>query len=474
MHQESSSENSTSTQGVTFKRYSIRNRRQAVIAVAAVVAGAFAASTAQSVAATDGQPLVVGVSNDSTRQTSIVSSAVAAFSATTTFPPQIGSLAFGLYGEATQRGGVGVQGVASEGTGVIGNIKVGNYASAPIGVQGFNQANTIGATGVQGYITGAAASTFGMEGINGGAGNYRTGVQGTINATNAVDILSAGVRGLNLATGTLTLGVYGQADAAAGTGVYGQSQNGVGVKGVGFNNVGVYGVNGGGSAPFGVVGTVTTAPGFALYGVTSVPGTVGFAAGGINGAIAGQFSGPVNVFGQITLQAQAGTAGGNAFVVGPGVTKNAAVQVADGSHRLMHCVEAPEPWFEDFGEGTISAGRAEVQLDSIFASTVDMSKLHVFFTEHKEHHALHLTGRSKTGFTLAADVATLAIKGKKAADVNGTFTWRVVAKRKDVKGDRLAHFELPKEIKLAPPPLPEEIKFPMVPKTPPISMPKKG
>ena len=42
----------------------------------------------------------------------------------------------------------------------------------------------------------------------------------------------------------------------------------------------------------------------------------------------------------------------------------------------------------------------------------------------------------------------------KAGDVNGTFTYRVVAKRKDVKADRLARFDLPKAITIATPLVP--------------------
>ncbi len=38
-------------------------------------------------------------------------------------------------------------------------------------------------------------------------------------------------------------------------------------------------------------------------------------------------------------------------------TKSAAVPHPDGSHRLLYCVEAPEAWFEDFGEGTIGRGQ---------------------------------------------------------------------------------------------------------------------
>ncbi len=74
--------------------------------------------------------------------------------------------------------------------------------------------------------------------------------------------------------------------------------NGFGVIGSASTGVGVYGINSsGGTNPFGVVGTVQTAPGFALYGIATVRGH-----GRLRrryhgrGGIAGQFTGPVNIY----------------------------------------------------------------------------------------------------------------------------------------------------------------------------------
>ena len=60
--------------------------------------------------------------------------------------------------------------------------------------------------------------------------------------------------------------------------------------------------------------------------------------------------------------------------------------------------------------------------------------------------------------------AEAAARGVKAADVSGTFSWRVVAKRKDVTAPRLAKFALPKvpAPSVAPPPEPK----PALPETP--------
>jgi hypothetical protein len=38
--------------------------------------------------------------------------------------------------------------------------------------------------------------------------------------------------------------------------------------------------------------------------------------------------------------------------------KNAIVPFPDGSKRLLHCMESPEHWFEDFGSARLTRGRA--------------------------------------------------------------------------------------------------------------------
>ncbi len=243
-------------------------------------------------------------------------------------------------------------------------------------------------------------------------------------------------------TGGSSGGISGQT-SGTGNGVAGYSQFGIGV----------YGVSGGGVYPYGIAGGVASAPGFALYGVAGVANTVGFAAGaGAFGAIAGQFSGPVNIY------PNGGIAPGNLFIQGNYTAtgfKSAAVPHPDGSHRLLYCMESPEAWFEDFGKGTLTAGKAEIKLDPDFAAVVDTSTLHVFPVSHDEHHALHIAGTSTTGFTVGAvPSSTGTAAGKTATDLSGTFSYRVVAKRKDVKAERLAKFDVPQEIKLPAPPLP--------------------
>ena len=124
--------------------------------------------------------------------------------------------------------------------------------------------------------------------------------------------------------------------------------------------------------------------------------------------------------------------------------KSAAVAHPDGSHRLVYCVESPDSWLEDFGTGTITAGKAEVKLDRDFAAVIDPKEMHVFFTENGDNNSLHLAGRTAQGFTVQASAGALAARGQKTTDVNSTFSYRVVAKRKDVVAPRLGKVEIPK------------------------------
>jgi hypothetical protein len=257
-----------------------------------------------------------------------------------------------------------------------------------------------------------------------------------------------------------------------GIGVVGGSAAGVGVKGVSATGFPVIGTaTGGANANAGALGIGTAGPG--VQGQS----TGGHGAVGVSGASDGHASlygysnrqGGIAVRGSIDPAVRtapftfAGVFDGTVAISGSlfiGGSKSAYVKHPDGSHRVLYCMESPESWFEDFGEGTLTNGKAEVALDPDFAALVETSKMHVFITEHDDNHNLHVPRHTATGFTVQASVAALAARGKQASEVSGTFSYRVVAKRKDVKAERLARFEPPKELPFdvakatAPPPPP--------------------
>jgi hypothetical protein len=233
-----------------------------------------------------------------------------------------------------------------------------------------------------------------------------------------------GVHGISFA-GT---GVFGEGR----TGVHGESTNNIGVEGVvpatsSLNAIAIYGLNnstyagpGPGAGGFGVYGL--SAKGHGLVGATAAVGAAAVvgATNGVAGAYAAAFYGPVIVGGAFTV------------VGGP---KSAAVPHPDGSHRRLYCMESPESWFEDFGTGRLEGGCAAVTIDPDFAALVDLRSYHVFLTQYDEHNDLAVSDRTLNGFHVHA----------KNPAASGEFSWRVVAKRKDIAGSRLESVTIPPE-----------------------------
>ena len=256
-----------------------------------------------------------------------------------------------------------------------------------------------------------------------GSGAGVVGVTGGDPGDGADVFPGAGVLGLNLRTTDGGIGVRGELPAGTdvnGIAVYGANNSSYAGPGPGAGGFGVYGLS---------------AKGHGLVGATASPGAAAIvgATNGVAGAYAATFYGPVAVSGAFTVI---------------GGAKSAAVPHPDGSHRRLYCVESPESWFEDFGEGQLACGRADVTIDPDFGAVVDLSKYHVFLSVYDTDQKLHVSNRTATGFTVEADMALAALKGSKGSDADATFSWRIVAKRKDIQGDRLAPVEIPKEPKL--------------------------
>jgi hypothetical protein len=237
-------------------------------------------------------------------------------------------------------------------------------------------------------------------------------------------------------------GVFGQATGF--TGVLGQSNTANGVKGLSTsgsgvrgeipaasssNAIAIYGANnssyagpGPGAGGFGVYGLC--AKGHGLVGATAAAGAAAVvgATNGVAGAYAAAFYGPIIVGGDLTVFG----------------AKSAAVPHPDGSHRLLYCVESPESWFEDFGDGDLVGGRADVKIDQDFAAVAELSKYHVFLTAYDIDNLLYVTERTASGFS---------VRSRESSGC-GSFSWRIVAKRKDIAGDRLAKITIPPEPEL--------------------------
>jgi len=366
-------------------------KRRGILAVAAAaMAGIAAKQLAQPVGATtggtNGTALIIGANGDTGNTPNT-------YAVTTVLRPTSGS----SVGTSTPTG-VALVGIGQDGEEGLYGIC---YGSNGFGVKG----QTDSGVGVHGYATSTSATTaYGVYGQSDASAGY--GVYGA-----AYGAAATGVGGEARGTAPAVFGQNTGSAASAGPGAQGTSTSGHG-------SVGVSGASDGHASVFGFSNK---------QGGIAVRGSIDPAVRVAPYTFAGVFDGTVVVSGSLFI-------GGN---------KSAYVKHPDGSHRALYCVESPESWFEDFGEGTLVNGKAEVKIDPDFAAVADTSAYHVFLTEHDQHNALHVTRRTGGGFAVEADTATLAAKGKKVGDVGGTFSYRIVARRKDVKAGRLAKVELP-------------------------------
>ncbi len=255
----------------------------------------------------------------------------------------------------------------------------------------------VAASSAQGIALEATATTdtavFAHSNTGRGVDGRSNGAEGVHGESNSS---AAGVVGINFTGGD---GVFGSCTSPGGTGIHGQgSFNGGLFEGGGFGVHAIAGPDNGDTAVF--------AEGHA--------GNLGIFASGDQ---AGFFAGAVVVNGDLSVSG----------------TKSAIVPFPDGSHRRLYCLESPESWFEDFGFAHLTDGHARIHLDPDFVTAVHTDEYHVFITEYDDHNGLFVTHRTNTGFEVRA----------KTSARDSTFSYRVVARRKDIVAARLAKLTLP-------------------------------
>jgi hypothetical protein len=249
------------------------------------------------------------------------------------------------------------------------------------------------------------------------SGTY--GLVGAAEATSVSNLTNSppGTSGV-LGGATSGSGVYGV--SGSGVGVQGSSQN-IGIQGTG-NNFGLVGassagqgLNGQSNSGIGLVGSSSGGqPG--VYGTSSSgPGIFGTTTGG---GLAALFSGPVQVAGTLTVSG----------------IKSAAVPHPDGSIRRLYCLESPVSYFEDFGVGHVVGGRGKVKLDPDFAAIVHSDSYFVYLTAEGDSKGLYVSAKAPTGFE---------VREQQGGTASVAFSYRVVARRRDVESPRLAHVSLP-------------------------------
>ena len=322
----------------------------------------------------------------------------------------------------------GVMGASVNHDGVAGrsDLHYGVLGQSGANVPSLLPASVPATTGVLG-LSDTAKGVFGASTNDSGVeGSSRWGCGALGSSFNSPGVLgsswgNSGVTGVS----TSGNGVYGSSTDIAG--VYGVSASDSGVFGVastqGANLPAGYdsraGVTGSSQDHPGVTGASTNHFGVLAYSKTAIGIWSECAPGG---AGAGHFKGDVTVEGNVTITGMVTAMG----------AKPAAVPFPDGSRRLLYCTESPLCWFEDFGSARLARGRAVVKLDADFAKVVKLDECHVFLTPEGDCRGLYV--RRKGG-------GSFEVRELQGGSSSVRFSYRIVARRKDVPGKRFAKAE---------------------------------
>jgi hypothetical protein len=313
--------------------------------------------------------------------------------------------------------GMAVYGNAQSSSGNTVAVEGTNASSTGAGVVGKSTATSGLAYGVQGSST--SSGGIAVAGINVATSGQNTGVLGQ-------DASSGGtaVQGNNLATTGNAIGIAGVTSSAAGIGAYGVGV-GESTEGgtVSLRPIGTWGDTNQ-SSGIGVLATADFGIAIAGYNNAENISTAKFQNDENTDEVGNVLATRGGHFGGICVMDVGGNLGCNG-------SKSAVVPVDGGSRQVaLYAVEAPENWFEDIGSGQLSNGTAVVQVESVFAQTVNTgTEYHVFLTPKGDCKGLYVSNETADSFEvheLGGGKATIA------------FDYRIVARRKGYETIRLA------------------------------------
>ncbi len=314
-----------------------------------------------------------------------------------------------------------------------------------LGGTGANQVNVgIGTTAPSATemltVTGAA-----LNGINGTTTSSTVGSYG-VRGSNATAV---GSLGYTYSAG-INLGVFGFASSATDVSVLGSQSNGDGISVEGINNA----ASGSGGTGVGIYGNVSQGLGFGVVGLntystvtgngTGVAGGgnnqgVNILAGGSGGSFTGYTTGVFAYSSAANPTVSQAVYCNNAGVIcrvdyfdgttqykilGTG-TVSTIVKATDDSKVVLHAPEAPEIYFEDYGEGALVNGKVHINIDPSFAKNVtinDKHPLRVFIQLEGDCKGVYVTNKTTKGF----DVVEL-----NSGASNVSFQWHIVCNRAD-------------------------------------------
>ncbi len=284
--------------------------------------------------------------------------------------------------------------------------------------------------GLRAYSKSTVWNFAAVFGANVATTGYGSGIYGYSTKGVGVFANSGEGDGLEATTASTTKSAI-YAHAIDSNGVWGISTNKQGVHGGSTNNFGVEATGGGDATYSDPIGDLLIG---GNRGEVFVPGTVMELFS--NGFIVLDLDNDNNSANQFEIWNGAETLVykvdefGNTTASG---TKSASVSTADYGQRQLYSIESSEVWFEDIGAATLVDGAAWVQLEPIFAQTVDLqADYHVFVTPLcQEPVILFVSEKTATGFTVKG--VTLDSRPSSCA-----FDYRVVARRLGYAGVRLA------------------------------------
>ncbi len=322
---------------------------------------------------------------------------------------------FGVFGESSSTSGTGVSGAALATTGFAVGVAGSSNSSSGVGVVGDALSDTGSAFGVKGVT--ASSTGVGVYGVAVSTSGANLGVEGIASSPSA-----AGVQGTNNSPTGTAFGVTALTVSTGGIGIYG-----VAVE---------PSITTGAARPVAVWGSTTVSGGVAVAGTADDGYAMAAANYSLDSAtVRFENQEPDDPSGLVVRTV--GTAfDGSCFIDVSGDllctgTVDGGALVDDGTRRVaLYAMEAPENWFEDAGSASLAHGSAVVQLESVFAQTVNSGvEYHVFLTPKGDCKGLYVTNETANSFEVRE------LSGGKA---NIAFDYRIMARRKGYENVRLA------------------------------------
>jgi hypothetical protein len=94
---------------------------------------------------------------------------------------------------------------------------------------------------------------------------------------------------------------------------------------------------------------------------------------------------------------------------------------------VLHCIESPEHWFEDFGTAKLQRGGAIVKLDADFAKVIKRRDYRVFLTPEGDCRGLYVRRKGAASFE---------VRELMGGSSSVAFSYRIVGRRKDIRAHR--------------------------------------